>query len=184
MKFLLAGLFFIQCFCLSAQYELIKTGRPQPYEYNNAEQTVGKRWGITFGYIAFDGVNFDLLDSITLRNETVEKKLAAKKGAAWNRDFRAEVETELKKQNELRALLQPLLKNLDQQDLLIHFEQGKWNQNKYKAFVFGQIEKDGKRPFYILRTYKIKVKSSKIKLRSAKISPIHFDYPENDISGL
>lgn len=164
---------------ISAQFELIKTGRPQPFEYNNAAKTVGKKWGITFDYVAFDGVNFDLLDSINARNEATEQKLAARYGADWTIAFRKEVDAELARQNRLRQMIYELPGD---KPAMIYLEQSRWNTNKYKAFAFAQVEKDGKRPFYIQQEYKLNLKSGKVKLKSSRMKPIHFESPENGIT--
>ena len=176
--------FVILCivFDLSGQrLEIIKTGRPETFEYNNAERIVARKWGIEFGYVAFDGVNFDLLDSITARNEVAEKKLAAQKGADWNAVFRKQVDAELKKDDALREQIKTKM-GAEVQDKMIGLEQAKCNRNQYKAFVFALPAGENQGKFLIYREYRIHAKSGKIKLKSTKIREIHFEYIENGIT--
>ncbi len=168
-------------FDLSAQLKMIKTGRPQSFEYNNAERTVGKRWGIEFDYLAFDGVNFDLLDSITAQNQVTEAKIAAKKGANWNTVFRAEVETELKKQNDLRSQIMSQIQDQPPFPIMIHFEQSKWSRHKYKAYAFSLVISE-ETCYQVNQQYKVNLKTNKISLKSEKIKNLHFEYPENGIT--
>lgn len=172
-----SGLIFCQSF------RLIKTGRPEKFEYNNALQVVGKKWDLSFEYFAFDGINFETLDSITALNQVVEDKLSQKFGNNWYEDFNQEVNQELQKQNDFRKSLAPLIVDLKQQETLkIHFQKQKCRAKKYNAFVFTQIEKEGARPFYVLRTYRISASTGKVKLTRNKLTPIHFEYKENGIT--
>lgn len=161
--------------------KLIKTGRPESFEYNNAEKVVGKRWGINFGYFAFNGSDFDALDSITALNKVTEDKLAAKKGADWNRQFKMEVGMEMEKQNHFRQQINAETIGLNpDQEKFIHFEEG-FFKNHYKAYVFSQVEKGEQKPFYTLIVYKVNMNKGSILLKSSRRKPIDFEYPENGI---
>lgn len=170
------------CMPLSAQLKFTKTGRPQTFEYNNAERTVGKRWGIKFDYVAFDGVNFDLLDSINAQNQVTENKLAAQKGADWNATFRAEVDAELERQKALRNQITGQIKDMPPFPIQVHFEQAKCSNQKYRAYVFSQMELEDQRKYYVNYQYKVNLKNGKIKLVSEKTKELHFEYPENGIT--
>lgn len=180
-KIILSLLWLGLLFEASGQLKLIKTGRPQSFEYNNAERVVGKRWGITFSYIAFNGTDFDLLDSITAVNAVTEKKLEAKKGAGWNEAFRMETDLELKRQQELRTRIMASIKDVPPFPLMIHFGQGRC-KNTYHAYVFSLMELEDRRTYNVNYRYKANVKTGKVSLRSEKTTPIHFEYPENGIT--
>lgn len=172
---------------LSAQeLTLIKTGRPHTFEYNNAERIVGQRWGIRFDYFAFNGTDWNALDSINALNQQSETKLAARKGADWNERFRKEVEEEQALQEAFRKRIFAAPGHQKQflKEGMIHFETGKCKK-WYTAYVFepakGSEEENITYSVYVV--YKISKKH--IKQVSSKIQevqkPIHFAYPENGI---
>ncbi len=178
-------LFILFLFCTSLiysqKYTLYKTGRPQSFEFNNAEKIVAKRWKIDNQYFAFDGVNFALLDSINEINKKSEEKLAAQKGVNWRDAFLMEVNQVLDKTNQVRLLIDKEIITLNNgSEKFIHFEQGCF-KNQYKAYVVSQILEKGERHFYILQTYNVNLKKQTFKLKEEKQKPLHFSYPENGI---
>lgn len=179
----LITLLFLSCFTLiySQKYTLYKTGRPQDFAYNNAEKIVAKNWKIEFKYFPFDGVNFDLLDSINAVNKKTTDLLEAKKGAKWQDEFLMEVNFVLEKTNQVRKLIDKEIVTLNSgTEKLIHFEH-QCLQNRYKAYLVGQVLEKGERKFYILQTYKVNLKKQSFKLIEEKQRPLHFSYPENGI---
>lgn len=166
---------------LAQKYVFIKTGRPETMEYNNARNIVAKKWGIQFKYVAFNSENTDTLKVIAVENKTTEAKLVNKKGPNWNADFTAEVNAELIKINGLRTKIEQQILTLNHgSEKMIHFEQTQF-KNRYKAFVFGQIEVGDLRPYYVLQVYKINIKKGTLKLVSEPLKPIDFEYKENGI---
>lgn len=165
----------------SQKYTFYKTGRPQSFEYNNAEKIVSKKWKIEFKYVAFDGNNFALLDSINAINDKTTAKLVAQKGAKWQDEFLMEVNTMLDRTNQIRAKINKEIVTLNNgSEKHIHFEQY-CLKNRYKAYVVGQILEKGERHFYILQVYHVNLKKMTFKLKEEKQKPLHFSYPENGI---
>ena len=165
----------------SQQYTLYKTGRPQPFEYNNAEKIVAKKWNIEFKYAAFDGVNNNFLDSINEINRQTIEKLVAKKGAKWHDEFLMELNQVLQQTNEVRTLINKEIITLNSgSEKFIHFEHNCF-KNHYKAYVVAQILEKGERNFYILQVYYVNLKKKTFKLKEEKQRPLHFSYPENGI---
>ena len=162
-------------------YTLIETGRPQSFAYNNARNITGKSWGITFNYFEFNGVDFAVLDSINAANQLNEDGLAKRKGADWDAIFHQEVNAELEKDNRLRARVRQTKGSGYQAEDLIHLEKSRWGENRYKAYLFRQLETGGEKPFYIVSTYRLNTRKERLKLLSSKVRPIYFSYPENGI---
>ena len=182
MKIFLITLFIICSSLIFAQkYTFYKTGRPQSFEYNNAEKIVSKKWKIQYKYFAFDGVDFDLLDSINKVNEKTNQKLIAKKGVKWNDEFLIELNQVLDQTNAVRALISKEIVTLNNgSEKFIHFEHNCF-KNHYKAYVVAQIQEKGERNFYILQVYYANLKKQTFKLKEEKQKPLHFSYPENGI---
>ena len=179
----LITLLFISCSTLiySQKYTLYKTGRPQTFEYNNAEKIVAKKWKIEYKYFAFDGVDFALLDSINAVNKKSTDLLEANKGEKWQDEFLMEVNQILDKTNAVRELINKEIVTLNNgSEKLIHFEHN-CLKNHYKAYVIGQILEKGERNFYILQVYYVNLKRNTFKLKEEKQKPLHFSYPENGI---
>jgi hypothetical protein len=163
------------------KYTFYKTGRPQTFEYNNAEKIVSKNWKIEYKYVAFDGTNYTLLDSINKINTETTAKLEAQKGVKWQDEFLMEVNQILDKTNQIRADINKEIVTLNSgSEKHIHFEQ-KCFKNRYKAFVVAQILEKGERRFYILQVYTVNLKRMTFKLKDEKQKSLHFSYPENGI---
>lgn len=174
-------LFSTTSFVFSQKYTLYKTGRPQSFEYNNAEKIIAKKWKIDFKYFAFDGIDFALLDSINAINEQTTKKLEATKGAKWQDDFLMEVGEMLEKTSQVRSAIQKEIVMLNNgSEKFIHFEKSCF-KNHYKAFVVSQILEKGQRNFYVLQVYYVNLKKQTFKLKEEKQKPLHFSYAENGI---
>ena len=180
-KFLI--LLFISCSSLiyAQKYTFYKTGRPQSFEYNNAEKIVAKKWNIEYKYFAFDGVDVALLDSINEVNKKTTEKIEAKKGAKWQDAFLMELDQVLQQTNQARELISKEIVTLNSgSEKLKHFEKHCF-KNRYKAYVIGQILEKGERNFYILQVYYVNVKKQTFKLKEERQKPLHFSYPENGI---
>ena len=174
---------FISCSSLiyAQKYTFYKTGRPQTFEYNNAEKILAKKWKIEYKYFAFDGVNFALLDSINEINKKTNDKLVAEKGENWQDKFLMELDKVLQQTNLTRAQINKEIVTLNNgSEKFIHFEHH-CLKNHYKAYVVAQILEKGERHFYILQVYYVNVKKQTFKLKEEKQRPLHFSYPENGI---
>ena len=163
------------------KYTFYKTGRPQSFEYNNAEKIVAKKWKIEFKYIAFDGKDFALLDSINELNTQTSKELESKKGLKWEDEFLMDLNQILLKTNKLRELIGKEIITLNNgSEKFIHFEPH-FCKNQYKAFVVAQVQEKKERKFYVLQIYYVNLKRETFKLKEEKQRPLHFSYPENGI---
>lgn len=182
MKNTLILLFISISTLLSAQkYTFYKTGRPQAFEYNNAEKIVAKDWNIEYRYVAFNGSDMSLLDSINTINEASNKRLEAKKGVQWQDEFLREVADILVKTNQMRTLIEKEIVTINNgSEKFIHFERSCF-KNHYKAYVIGQILDKGERKFFTLQVYYVNLKKQTFKLKEEKQKPLHFSYPQNGI---
>ncbi len=182
MKNTLLILFIVLSSLIHAQkYVFYKTGRPQTFEYNNSEKIVAKNWKIDYKYIAFDGNDMLLLDSINAINMQTDEQLKAKKGVKWQDDFLMEVGVTLEKTNQIRKRIEKEIVTLNNgSEKFIHFEQS-CLKNHYKAYVVAPILEKGERKMYVLQIYYANLKKQTFKLKEEKQRPLHFSYPENGI---
>jgi hypothetical protein len=164
---------------------LIKTGRPMPLQYNNAERLVAESWGFSYVYIATDPRKTVRMDSIRQQNQLNEARLAALKGADWKKEFNEQLQTQLHINDEIYQLILTPEEYPDfvNKAFYVHIEKYRRSKNKYLAYRFRVNAIDEIPGFYVSKIYRINYKRKKFKVlknRSAH-QRVHFSYAENGV---
>jgi hypothetical protein len=164
---------------------LIKTGRPMPLQYNNAERIVADSWGFSYVYIATDPRKNGRTDSIRQQNQLNEARLVALKGADWKKQFNEALQKQLQINDEIYQLILTPEEYPDfvNKVFYIHIEKHRRSKHKYIAYRFRINAIDEIPGFYVSKIYRINYKSKKFRVLKNK-SPhqrIHFSYVENGI---